>query len=157
MQETANSFIRRGDVLASLKQTILLEEGGTIEQVTQEAERFLFRIRERSGIFVLRTGDHFGFFHRTFQEYFTARYVLNQIKNNADYWISEFAKKASRQDELWREPFLLAVAYKSSDDEVTARQLINTLLNFSDEGDIESRCHDLLLAVVCQKNPIDQQ
>lgn len=149
MQETANSFLRRSDVLASLKQTILLEEGGTIDQVTQEAERFLSRVRERSGIFVQRTADYFGFFHRTFQEYFAARYMLNQIKNNSDYWIPEFAKKASSNDELWREPFLLAVAYKSSDDEVTARQLINTLLYGSNEGDIESHCHDLLLAVDC--------
>ena len=149
MQETANSFLRRSEVLASLKQTILLEEGGTTDQVTQEAESFLSRIRERSGIFVLRTADYFGFFHRTFQEYFAARYVLNQIKNNSDYWIPEFAKRASCNDVLWREPFLLAVAYKSSDDEITARQLINTLLKGSNESDIESRCHDLLLAIDC--------
>ncbi len=63
MQSTGNSFARRDEVMASLEQTIR-SEGGTDEEIAREAEIFLNRIRERAGLFVLRTGDYFGFFHR---------------------------------------------------------------------------------------------
>jgi predicted NACHT family NTPase len=81
MQKSGNSFARQRDVKEALRDIIQQEEkGGTAEEVAQEVESFLSRIRERGGLFVIRTGDYFGFFHRTFQEYFAARYILNQIK-----------------------------------------------------------------------------
>ncbi len=90
MQEKNNSFARERDVMDALVKTIGVA-GGTPEDITQQAERFLQRIRERGGLFVQRTGDYFGFFHRTFQEYFAARYLLNMIKQDAAQGIEDIS------------------------------------------------------------------
>ncbi len=59
MQEKSNSFARERDVLSSLQETIQAS-GATHDQAATEASEFLARIRERGGLFVLRTGDYFG-------------------------------------------------------------------------------------------------
>ena len=74
-----DSFAVESDVITSLKRTIG-QAGGTPEEIALEADTFLKRIRERGGLFVQRSGDYFAFLHRTFQEYFAARYVLNEIE-----------------------------------------------------------------------------
>src|SRR6266700_3701278 len=79
MQETKNSFATRQDVLISFAKTIEQIEMVSPGQAKKEAEVFLDRVRERGGIFVLRTGDYLGFFHRTFQEYFAARHLLRLL------------------------------------------------------------------------------
>ena len=146
MQETRNSFARTSDVLASLKQTI---KEGTDEEKEREAQEFLRRVRERGGLFVLRTGDYFGFFHRTFQEYFAARQVLNAIKRDPVNEITTLVNKARQSDDLWREPFLLAVAYQSGEDETVARRIMEALLTTPQGADAASQAHDLLLAAEC--------
>jgi hypothetical protein len=148
MQESGNSFARRRDVETKLSE-IIGQEGGTQQEIAQEVESFLERIRERSGLFVIRTGDYFGFFHRTFQEYFAARYLLNQIKRNPDTWIAELVSRARIAGDLWREPFLLAVAYQSGEDETIARRIIAALLHMPQDASFESQTHDALLAAEC--------
>jgi len=148
MQEKKNSFIRTNDVREILVQTIGMA-GGTAEDIMEEAERFLKRVRERGGLFVQRTGDFFGFLHRTFQEYFAARYILNQIKLNPNDAIMELAGKAHRSDALWREPFLLAVAYQSNENEKIASEIIWVFLNQISNSDEESQLRALLLAAQC--------
>jgi len=76
MQATKNSFVTKSDVLTSFARTIENIDKVSTEQAQIEAEAFRDRVRVRGGIFVLRTGDYYGFFHRTFQEYFAARHVL---------------------------------------------------------------------------------
>ena len=149
MQETENGFARRREVEASLRNTIKSEEGGTDRELDQEVENFLGRVRERGGLFVICTGDYFGFFHRTFQEYFAARYLLNQIKRNSSTWIIQLVGNARHSDDLWREPFLLAVAYQSGEDEMVARTILEALLDIPNGTSLESKSHDLLLAVDC--------
>src|SRR6266702_4136660 len=87
--------------------------------------------------------------HRTFQEYFAARYILNQIKLNRSAWIQRLVELVRTDVTLWREPFLLAVTYQSSEDEVVATEMLNTLLDFSQAGTPEEQERDLLLAAEC--------
>jgi len=148
MQETGNSFARQREVMDSLVQTIS-KEGGTREQVKQEAESFLKRIRERGGLFVQRTGDYFGFIHRTFQEYFAARHILNEIKEKPSEWIKELVDRARRKDALWREPFLLAVAYQSKENEKVANEIIRVLLTAPQGANEEEQERDIILAAEC--------
>lgn len=148
MQESGNSIIRQKKVMKLLTQSIALE-GGTPDQIAQEAEEFLNRIRERGGIFVQRSSDYFGFMYRIFQEYFAARYFLIEMRHDPDYCLSELIKRVRRFDELWREPFLLAVAYSSNENEVLTNQIIQALLDTSLKDNFEAQKHDLLLAVEC--------
>lgn len=148
MQETGNSFARHRDVVDSLAHTIGMA-GGTPDRIVEEGERFLKRIRERGGLFVQRTGDYYGFMHRMFQEYFAARYMLNQIKLSPDAWIGELVGRARNKDALWREPFLLAVAYQSNENERVASDIIRALLDTPRSAYPEDREHDLLLAAEC--------
>ena len=115
-------------------------------------EDFLERLRVRGGLFVIRTGDYFGFFHRTFQEYFAARHILNVIKGDKrtpNPRIETLANKARSSDDLWREAFLLAVAYQSGEDEHIARTILSTLLTAPQGASFASWAHDLLLAAEC--------
>ena len=146
MQDAGNSFARHSDVIDALVQAISAPGNATSEE---EAEKFLARVRARGGLFVQRTGDYFGFMHRTFQEYFAARYVLNQIKLKQEEWIALLVERARRKDALWREPFLLAVAYQSGENEQIADEIIRVLLNVSQRATAEERLNDVLLATEC--------
>lgn len=148
MQESGNSLNHYKEVLNLLTQSIA-SEGGTPDQVRQEAEEFLNRIRERGGIFVLRSRDHFGFTHRIFQEYFAARYFLVELRQDPDHWLPELIKRVHRLDDLWREPFLLAVAYSSDENEMLSNQIIQRLLDTSPTNNRTGQEHDLLLAIEC--------
>jgi len=146
MQTAKNSFMREKEVLAALQQAI---QEGTPGEKEQEALEFLRRVRERGGLFVLRTGDYFGFFHRTFQEYFAARHMLNAIKDDPVGEITSLVNRARDSGDLWREPFLLAVAYQSGEDETVARRIIEMLLDTAPQSDAASRAHDILLSAAC--------
>ncbi|HEX3639712.1 MAG TPA: NACHT domain-containing protein, partial [Ktedonobacteraceae bacterium] len=148
MQATQNSFATRSDVLTSFAKTIEDIDKVSSEQAQKEAEVFLDRVRERGGIFVLRTGDYFGFFHRTFQEYFAARQILRRMATDPDE-MDDLVQKARLQDDLWREPFLLAVAYKTNDEAPVACQIIRKLIVFPQGVAKEQRYHDTLLAGEC--------
>lgn len=148
MQETENSFARQKEVKAALYE-IIKQEGGTPEEIEREVDSFQSRIRERGGLFVIRTGDYFGFFHRTFQEYFAARHILNLIKHDTNSWIKELVKRARNSGDLWREPFLLAVAYQSGEDETIARRIVQSLLDTPQNTSFAERAHDVLLAAEC--------
>ena len=147
MQEENNSFARRRKVEEELMQAIR-QEGGTEEQAHAEMERFLQQIRERGGLFVSRVGDYFGFMHRTFQEYFAARYILNQIKNAPAEWIEQLVECACQQGDLWREPFLLAVAYQtgSGRDEGIANAILRALLARKADSSLAQHLQITLLA-----------
>ena len=149
MQARGNSFARLPEVMNSLYETIRVE-GGTESDIAQEAQRFLQRIRERGGLFVQRTGDYFGFFHRTFQEYFAARYLLVLLERDRTAGIADLIAKAHQKDDLWREPFLLAVAYKSGEEGGIATEIVRQLLESSQYStDLDDRNHHLLLAAQC--------
>ncbi|MGH2479524.1 MAG: hypothetical protein ACRDHW_07720, partial [Ktedonobacteraceae bacterium] len=102
----------------------------------------------RGGLFVSRVGDDFGFMHHTFQEYFAARYILNQIMSEQDTWLEQLVERATGLDDHWREPFLLAVAYQtgSGRDKKVADKLLQTLLTQTTDGSFEQKLHNALLA-----------
>ncbi|HVB73885.1 MAG TPA: NACHT domain-containing protein, partial [Ktedonobacteraceae bacterium] len=150
MQETGNSFSRERDVLASLQKT-MKESNCSLSDpdAVKEAKEFLQRIGERSGLFVRRTGDYFGFMHRTFQEYFAAHFLLSAIQTNQQQGTEDLVSRARRHGDLWREPFLFAVAYQSDSYGKIADQIIRSLLNTPQNASQEQREHDLLLATEC--------
>ncbi len=156
MQQTGDFLTRRSDVMNSLIQTINAEMqivGIAREEVENQAKLYLDRVCERGGIFVLRTGDYFGFFQLAFQYYFAAKYMFNEIKRSSDSK-SAITKlldlmRDSDKAKLWRKPFLLAVAYISSKDEIVASQIIDALLTPPQGTDFESHVRDLLLATEC--------
>ncbi len=133
MHAEGNSFARESDVITFLEQAIGSPQGGggTSASIEGEARTYLKRISERGGLFVRRTGDFYGFFHRTFEEYFAARHMLKRIELDRDREIDAFVELARREDDLWREPFLLAVAHKSGEDSSIASQLIRNPLSLS--------------------------
>ncbi len=127
MQEANIYFIRESEVLEELRKAILTK-GGSPEEIEREASEFLLRLRNRSGLFVRRTGDYLGFFHRTFQEYFAARALLAQVEHDPDQAIPELVERARRPDAYWREPFLLAVAYQSMVGRTVASRMLEAFL-----------------------------
>jgi nucleoside phosphorylase len=149
MQETGNGFAHKNDVMASLIQTIE-QEGHYTESngIHREAEAFLHTMRVHIGLFVFRAGDYYGFLHRTFQEYFAARYALERMANDAGT-IADFIRKAHDNYGSWREPFLLAVAYASKYQENLAHEIIRTLLLTNVKQDAEGREAGLRMAAEC--------
>ena len=146
MLATKNNFATPSDVLTSFARTIMQTDSVPLEQAQHEAKVFLDRIRERSGIFVLRTGDFYGFFHRTFQEYFAARHIIQHSTEPGA--TQDLLDKARQLDDQWREPFLLAIAY-TSDQPAIAWRCIKALLEPLAVGDEKQRYHDVLLAGQC--------
>jgi len=119
-------------------------------------ERFLDTLSESSGLSVERGQGLFGFMHRTFQEYYAARYLLDgkSYAANAPVAVGSadlvaFAV-AHYHLPLWREPLLLAVAYKSEQEKrgTQANELIRAILNAPAACDSILQRH-LLFAAAC--------
>ncbi len=147
MQEENRTFVHQRVVEKELEHAILCEGNYSREVALVEARNFLQLMRERSGLFVMRVGDHFGFIHRCFQEYFAARYMLNNIEIDQERSIDELVQRALRQDSVWREPFLLAVAYQSKTNEVIASKILHALLSNASKDSFEQEISAILLTV----------
>jgi hypothetical protein len=127
------------------------------DQISQASvEQFLKTLSESSGIFVERGQGLYGFMHRTFQEYYAARYLLDSKSYAANAPVAvgstdlvAFAVK-HYQLPLWREPLLLAVAYKSEQEKrgTQANDLIRAILNAPATCDTILQRH-LLFAAAC--------
>ncbi|HEY5006159.1 MAG TPA: NACHT domain-containing protein, partial [Ktedonobacteraceae bacterium] len=146
MQETNNSFAHKHEVEEKLIE-VIRQAGGTDAEANAEMQSFLLHVRERGGLFASRVGDYFGFSHRTFQEYFAARFILNHIKIAQQEWIDRLVELACRRDALWREPFLLAVAYQSKENELIANAILRALLEKQGGNSFEQVVYNLLLTV----------
>jgi hypothetical protein len=127
MQEKGHDLAHERDVMKTLIQ-VIKDEGGNDEAVQRETTDFLDRIRKRGGLFVQRSGDYFGFMLPAFQHYFAARHIINKIKVDESGWIRRLVTDASRLDIIWHEPFLLAVACQSSENEVIANKILEEFL-----------------------------
>ncbi len=154
MHEQDYGLATEQEVLNELATAISTSQGGgrNIENARPEAENYLKRLSERGGMLVKRTSDFYGFFHRTFEEYFAARHVLNKIELQGKKEIesANFVQLVRQQNDLWREPYLLAVAYKGLDGyNDVANQLVRTLFEAyrtDARPDPEQQLADLLLA-----------
>lgn len=148
MQATKNNFASRREILASFAHIIEQTSNVSQEEAQKEAELFLERVRVRGGIFVFRAGNFLGFFHRSFQEYFTARHLLRLLVAGS-LTVESLLGKAHQQDDLWREPFLLAVAYATKDEAPMAQQIMKSLLLLSSGAVQKRRFHNILLVGEC--------
>lgn len=149
MQANKNSFISLREARSSIIEILTTVEHIPAEQAPQEADAFLTRMRERGGIFVFRAGDFLGFFHRTFQEYFAARHLMDRLANNPTEEQKSLLAKARDMSDTWREPFLLAMAYKNSEKSPDAQHIMKRLLTRRKGDSREQRAHDVLLAGQC--------
>ncbi|GCE15636.1 hypothetical protein KTT_54950 [Tengunoibacter tsumagoiensis] len=146
MQEANSDFVRQSEVERRLME-VIGRKSDTDDKVRAEAIQFLWRVRVRGGLFVSRVSDYLGFMHRTFQEYFAARHIINTMQTDQDRRINELVQLACRQDALWREPFLLAVAYLSyHNDEHIASAILRVLLVESANRTLEQQVSALVLA-----------
>lgn len=150
MQENQKTLARSSEVKAQLAMMLDMSSSSS-DEIANLIETFLLQISEAGGLFVYRTEDDLGFSHPTFQEYFAARHMLSIMKNDLEALVA----KARRLDDLWREPFLLAVAYLSYDNYQDynnprkASEIIAELFKFPPHVDIKSKAHDLCLAALC--------
>jgi hypothetical protein len=148
MQLKGNSLARRGDVEAAVRRAIESPLGSgarSAEQIETDVKDYVESIGRRGGLFVLRTGDYYGFVHRSFQEYFAACHMLREIECDREK-IKDFVKLVRENPNTWREPFILAVALKSSGDGgAVASAMIQALLRSRGANALR----DLLLAVTC--------
>ncbi len=87
---------------------------------------FIETLRSSSGILV-EIGTHlFKFLHRTFQEYYVARYLL-ETKHYPQETLKHFMIEHHRSA-VWREPLLLTIADKSVQSRQEASHLIEAIL-----------------------------
>lgn len=121
--------------------------------VENAVEDFWTRAKERTGLFVQDTPNHFRFVHATFREYFAGLYLVQDRAQAAQRIYSH------RHQPRWEEPILLGIAHASTDDPKFASDLIRTAILA--EGEESARLgfersryedvlhRDLLFAVRC--------
>jgi len=94
-----------------------LPESGP-ETLDVDSEIVLKSIIAQHGIFVERAKGIYSFSHLTFQEYFTARYVVeNQSSGTVRKLVDEHLINGTNDDARWREIFLLTANMLDSADE----------------------------------------
>lgn len=87
----ANKFVFEKRILAQQVESFFLQLPKD-EIVSANGESVLRTIQEHHGLFVERSQDIFSFSHLTFQEYFTAKYIVDNAVNGyvnrliANYW-----------------------------------------------------------------------
>jgi NACHT domain len=146
MQEENKTYVRESNVIDAVVQAIKKNNSGTDSAIRTEAIDFLKRIRERGGLFVQRSGDYFGFMHPAFQQYFATRYILSNINENERFWIDRLVTHASCLNTSWSEPFLLAVAYQSDQNDVIAKKILSAFLARTPMDPLAQHVSHLLLA-----------
>lgn len=153
----SNLYLTREHVLGLARLSIAAFYHQSPQDIPQAAVKtFITTLSESSGLFVERGQGLFGFMHRTFQEYYAARYLLMQRNWTKDALIpigdSDFTAFAVRHYHapLWREPLLLAVASLSEQENrrAEANAIIRAILNAPANCDAILQRH-LLFAVSC--------
>src|SRR5207248_400890 len=71
-----------------------------------QTKLFIDTLRSSSGLFVETGQGLFGFMHRTFQEYYVARYLIRLPFTELQAFV-----RAHHHQSIWREPLLLLIAY----------------------------------------------
>ena len=133
MQRAGNNLAHRPRVLAMVNDALRTNAGPNVP--ISAVDNFLDLVRERGGIFARRTDEHYGFSHRIFQEYFAARHLLSRVIADPDTEVDRLVELARQQDELWREPFVLAVAYAGDEpDGDLVDRILSRLLAGSGPG-----------------------
>ena len=108
--------------------------------VLERINGFLTRIQEHSGLLVMHSTGTVGFLHLTFQEYFAARYLVN------DFDEAKTLLRKHRHKARWEEPLRLAIATQTG---ANAAKLIRAALWHKDganatTGYVPSEYEDIL-------------
>jgi hypothetical protein len=93
--------IRRGDLARRLER--FLREGGARDTL-KLVDAIVDRLHARDAILVQYGGDQFGFVHRSFQEYFAAVWMAEELLD------ADFQKTLAHEPAGWNETLYLAVA-----------------------------------------------
>ncbi len=93
-------------------------------------ETFIETIRRTSGVFVETGQGLFSFMHRTFQEYYVARYLIHMAPVELRTFAVNYCRSA-----IWHEPLLLAIADKSGYDKEETSTLIEAIVDKNDDYD----------------------
>jgi len=72
-------------------------------------DEFLDKIRTRAGLLVEQAPDQYGFVHKTFQEYFAAKWIANEALLNFDVQIMIDYVDKFIDNAFWQETLLLAL------------------------------------------------
>ncbi len=72
-------------------------------------DEFLDKIRTRAGLLVEQAPDQYGFVHKTFQEYFAAKWIANEALLNFDLQIMINYVEQFIDNAFWQETLLLAL------------------------------------------------
>jgi hypothetical protein len=157
---STDPMLTEQEVKAIARKTMADFYGYANDQVKEsEITQFIEILRSSSGLFVESGQGLFNFMHRTFQEYFVALHLLRKTPAELKQFTIEHYYTA-----IWREPLLLAIAYKSGQSSRTewqeASQLIQAIRDARDDYDTVLY-HNLLLAansiVDCGAWAIDKQ
>lgn len=145
------------EVFAVTRETMARYYRRVLEQIERaHVEQFIETLRSSSSLFVERGQGLFGFLHRTFQEYYTMRYLVDKQHyplvdkrlEPAEDLRAFVAQKCHTS--TWHEPLLLLIAYKSEqkdrDERQQATSLIETILASRDSYDSLLQRHLLLAA-----------
>jgi hypothetical protein len=93
--------IRRGDLARRLR--LFLQQQGAGDRLNV-VDAIVDRLHARDAILVQYGGDQFGFVHRSFQEYFAAVWMAEELAD------AEFQKTLAAEPAGWNETLYLAVA-----------------------------------------------
>jgi hypothetical protein len=97
-----------------------------------DIQRFVDTLRSNSGLLIEIGQGLFSFVHRTFQEYFVALYLLRKPIEELEQFVPDHYLL-----DVWREPLLLTIAYKSMEssqgDRHQASKLIQTIVDRGDD------------------------
>lgn len=85
--------------------------------IDREVKKFLWVVREQTGLFVERAPKRYGFMHLTFEEYYAARHLIARGRERAKLIRNHLHKPR------WEEPILLALGFVGLDSPDDAAEL----------------------------------
>jgi formylglycine-generating enzyme required for sulfatase activity len=116
-REIAETVLRQ-----ELQNYIKRELYKSAEEAKTITDKFVLEARQRGGLFEQKAGLY-RFSHLSFQEFLTARYLVENVKD-----VTEFILEQNRaNNSWWREPVLLAVGYLSIERKNKTVKLIRRL------------------------------
>jgi len=107
--DEAGTLIDRGEVYKILFPDFCRIFGCDNRQAKGLVDEFLDKIRTRAGLLVEQSPDRYGFVHKTFQEYFAARWIANEALLNFDPQIVIDYVDRYIDNAFWHETLLLAL------------------------------------------------
>src|SRR6266487_4180448 len=132
----SDPLLTEQDVRSITRQTMADFYQHSADQIKESGiQEFIETLRRSSGLFVESGQGLFSFMHRTFQEYFVALHLLRKTPEDLKQFVLDHYRLA-----IWREPLLLAIAYKSEqnsrDERYEASELIRILAHANDKRDL---------------------